>query len=296
MALTAASGQRLYHGYMTVMKRTTDGYPAGSAADPESLTNDTTYDAYLVKHTVSFDPGVAANPRVRDVSGGTVRSSQFLPKTDLGLPVIVLSQEDETLISTFMKNNAVDVSYNTAWAIRDDNPGQSVFPDLIVGLHAYVQRVESSGIVNYWDNWFYLNCQLQEASAGVIQQITGDVDNPSPLTYNLAISNSDRSVFGTLISALGTSNETGEAALQQVRSLKRIHTALYVDDGVAGTATLGYRPTSSEITGAAENNVTKNGTQTAITSISTTTAVAVFTAGAATDKWVFCPQTNFVTP
>lgn len=295
--VSAASGQRLYAGFMSVMKRTTEGYPAGSAADPEALVNDTIYDAYLVKHTVSFDPGVAINPRVRDVSGGTVRSTQYLPRTDLGTPVVVLSQEDETLIATFMKNNAVDVTTNTTRAIRDDNPGQSVFPPLIVGLHNYVQRVESDGIINYWDNWFYLNCQLQLASAGTVQQITGDTDNPSPLTYNLALSNSTRSVTGELISGMNTSNESGEASLQQIRASKRLHTFLYVDDGIAGTTTGAYRPTNSEVTGAAQNNVTKNGVQpTAITSFDVTTAVAVFTFGSAADKWVFNHETDFVVP
>lgn len=297
MALTASSGMPLTANYMTVMKRTTDGYPAGDVTDPATLVNNTVYNAYLVRSINNLVPAVTSPPLVRQIAGGTVRKSLFLPKADFGIPQVVLEEEDETLIAKFIKDNAVDVTTDSKMAFRDDNPGQSNFPSLIIGFHMFVERGPATGFTQMWDNWFYLNCQLQQSAQSNIGQITGNVDNPSELTYDLALSLSDRSVTGEKISALNTSNANGFAAVQYIRTEDApLMTSLYIDDGAAGTATFPYKPVGSDATGAAGNHVTKNGTVSTITSFSTTTAVAVFVAGSATDKWVFCYQNNFVTP
>ena len=79
-----------------------------------------------------------------------------------------------------------------------------------------------------------------------------------------------------------------------IRAAHPICITTYVDDNSTGSFTLGYLPSTSDETGGATNSITSNGTETAVTSVSTSTGVVTqVAAGTAGDIWVVAYETEY---
>jgi hypothetical protein len=264
----------------------------GQETDPDTVVDGTTTHAYLLENVIDFVPSAPTYPVVTDFGGQNVRSKTVLPASEFGTPTFSLSERDEEFESLFVKDNLIDSTYNTGRTITGGNFNQDTFPRTIVRFH--IRRTNAVTFLTEWSVYTYLNAQIRLTGEAGAAQVTGDATNPNPFTYSLDLSTSLRDVTGTLLSAM-TLGLTGniDAVTHHVAS-NPIHTTTYVDDNSAPSFILGYRPISTDATGAVENNVSTNGTQSSVTSIATTTGVVTRTATGASDIVVVDYETNFI--
>jgi hypothetical protein len=292
MAQSATEFNNIAAFYCQIAFRDSNGYPAGQTTAPDSMANGATSSAYLVNGLIDVVPGVATHPVVTNQGGQRVISKTPLPANDYGVPTFSLSQRDEQL-EAYLSSSALDTSYNAEWMVRGANVAQEDFPSFVV-LFA-IQGTDSTTMAQWWDNYLFYNCRVIKTTDAGAGQVTGDVTNPNPLTYTLQLSLSTRHPSGTLLSAMNMSVKNNEDAWGFIRSDNPLGLTTYKDDNSTGTFTLGYRPVNNSATGANQNNITEAGTQTAVTSVNTTTGLVTQTAPAALATMIEALyETNFV--
>lgn len=291
MALTAGKYNNVEFRTLQIVFRDTNGYPQGQDTSPDTKSVPQTDHAYVVNGVMSLDPGTPVYPRVTNHGGGAVINKTPVSANDYGTPTFQLSQRDETLES-FLSASTLDLTTNTARALRGDNVTRTNFPTFIVVMGMYV-TLESGA--EHWDHYIFPKCTIVKSVEAGGSQITGDVTNPNPLTYALDLSLSTRDATGMLLSASTRTLNGNQDARLYTRAASRLAYTTWTADGSATTFVLGYRPTSSSATGSANNNVAKNGVITTVTSISTTTGVVTVTAaGNSGDIYVVEYETDFV--
>lgn len=293
MAFAASKYNNIAAWYFQVMKRDSNGYPIGVAADPENTTPNTTYSAYVVDGLVSYDPSIITYPIVTNQGGQKVISRTRVAATDYGTPVAQFSQRDETF-EALVTNSAVDTATNTTRTIRGANANQQVWNDFMVLVGIQVTNSETG--FSEWDHYAVLNTEIAQTTNAGAAQITGDATNPNPLDYSLTPSLSLRDITGELISGLATSVNGGEDAITYFRTSNPVAVSTFIADGAATTFTLPYLPISSDVTiNASPNHATINGTVTALSAVDTSTGqVTLSAAGTTGDIVVVSYETNFV--
>ena len=278
--------------YLQIAFRDRNGYPMGQETDPDNVVAGTTTAAYLVDGLVDLVPASPTFPVVTNQGGQKIISKTYLPATDYGTPTFTLSQRDETL-DAYIKKFSVDTTYNTTRVLRGGNVSQLQFPDFVVIFS--IKITESATGAELWDNYIYPNAKIINTADAGAAQITGDVTNPNPLTYALQLALASRNADGTLLSAQNMALNNNQDAVLYQRATNPLGLTTYVDDNATGTFILGYRPVNTDATGSAQNNITVNGVQTAVTSVSVTTGVVTQTAPEASGAIVVATtETNFV--
>jgi hypothetical protein len=290
MAFSASKYNYIAAFYAQIMFRDSNGYPMGTETDPDNVSADTTTSAYVINGLMDIVPAVPDYPVVTNFGSQQVIAQTRLPATTYGVPTMQFSQMDETFWG-YIKSASVDVTTNTTRSMRGDNLGQTVFPAFMLSFAIQVTNSESGE--QEWDNIAYLNADVVNTASPGAAQVTGSVTNPNPLQFALDLSLSTRDITGMLLSATNMALANDRDAVIRQRTANPLGYTTYVADGETTTFTLGFLPYSDDATGSAQNNITKNGTQTAVTSVSTETGlVTLAAAGDSGDIWVVSYETQ----
>jgi len=286
--MTATNGMiaGIYNGWIAF--RDSNGYPIGTETAPDDVSNGTTTHAYRIKHPISIGaPDITREIATRK-GGQAIRGQRQLGVGNIGPFEMVLDAFDEQF-HAYVSASAVDETTMTGWAITAPNTKKGVLPKFVLGMTV---GFETEGGAAEYMNYIYSNVQIDPVIPGGSQD---GGENPNPLTYQVTPDFSLRTGLGRLLSGMSLSVAEDSDLMIAVRNDKPITLTTYVDDNAAGTFTLGYRPTSDDETGAAENSITKNGTTTAVTSVAKTTGlVTQVAAGTAGDIWVVAYPTDYV--
>lgn len=294
MALTAARYNNIEARTLQIMFRDSNGYPQGIDSTPNVISTPATSSAYLVPGLIDITPNTPVYPKVNNQGGGEIINVTPTPSKDYGKPAFTLSQRDETL-EAFVSASTLDLATNTARAQRGDNVNRTVFPTFMVVMGIFVTLENGDDV---WDHYIYPKATIVKTAEATAGQITGDVTNPNPLTYELDLSLSSRDIDGMLFSGKGMLLTGNKDARLFHRAASRLAYTTYNADGVATSFILGFRPISTDATGSAENNIALNGTQTAVTSVTLATGVVDLTApGAGSDGDIITTEyeTDFIT-
>ena len=279
MALTAGKYNNIEFRTLQVMFRNSDGYPQGQDTTPDVKATPQTDSAYLVDGVIDVTPNTPVYPRVTNQGHGVIINKTPVSASDYGSPTFQLSQRDETLES-FISASTLDLATNTARAQRGDNVTRTTFPTFMVVMGMLVTLENGT---EHWDHYIFPKCTILKQTEAAAGQITGDVTNPNPLAYVLDLSISTRDVDGMLFSAKTVALTGNQDARFFRRAAKRLAYTTWTADGIATTFVLGYRPTSTDATGSAENNHTLAGVQAAVTSVALATGLVTVT-GAGSDE------------
>lgn len=290
MAKSATRRHHIEPDIMQIAFRDSNGYPIGQETDPDNVASNTTTHAYRVDGMIDFAFATTTRPLVTNRASRTLHSQVQATATAYGNPTVNTSHVDEQL-EAYRAKTTVDTTTNTAAAISVSNAPQKVFPQFMVMLSQSIFN-ENTGQSEFLHR-AVLNTQIQNTVEAGAVAVTGDVTNPNPTTYVLSTSLAMRDISGYLLS--GLSLGITEDIKTEWRTDNPLGLTTFVGDGIATTTTLGYRPISTDATGAAENNITKNGALLAVTSVNTTTGLVTFSAAPGDgDIVVILYQTNFV--
>lgn len=278
MAESAAPGTHLYPGYVTVGKRDSNGYFQGQVDDPDTPGTDTTSSAMKLENITAFDTGTDIKPTISVTGGQQNLGKVRLPVSELSTPTFSLTEFDESFHALFVGDYTNDVSYNTARLIRPLNAYQEDFISCFVRFHIRRTKRTSTAFLQYWDIYTYLNCVIEQTSGPAVTEQTGDATNPANIGYKLTLAPSTRDITGGLLSSMTLGAQDDKDVCIVHRSLLPLQTTVYNANGSTTTFTLGFRPSTSDATGAIGNNYTLNGSQTSVTSIVVATGVVTITA------------------
>ncbi|MCL4253622.1 MAG: hypothetical protein KJ043_07585 [Anaerolineae bacterium] len=290
MALTPSRGIPVGAYYMLIAKRDNNGYPVGLVPDPETISNGTTMQPYLIRSLVNFTPEDRAIGVIANKGGQRVISKTLVGTDDVGDATFTLSEYDETFLA-LIKQVTVDVTTIDGLAQTASNANQDEFPRFFVLFGT--RFTDSRDGMDYWLTDVYGNAQIYQPSGRTISQDTGV--NPNPLTFTLTPSLSTKHIDGRNFSeSSGLMVKSASDMRVTIRSRRPLaftsHKALAADTSYA----LGYRPIYDTASGATNNSFTKNGATFPATALNTSTGILTFTAGADGDFHVGLYQTAFV--
>lgn len=286
--MAAAADRGFIAGFFhaQVAMRNSSGYPMGSDTTPNTVANLEVKHAY--KLTGPVETAVPAPTRdIATFRGGLgILGQRAMGVSDLGSFDLTLSAYDETF-HAMVSGSTVDVATHTELAMTAPNMARADLPQLILLLTIGIQN--DSG-TNEFLNIIYNNVQIGPAipAAGQDSGV-----NPRPQVYTVTPSLSDRMGHGMLYSASALAVQDNRDVGVMIRYLYPLALTSYIDDGIATTFVVGYRPVSTNATNTI-NVVLKNGVKTNPTSIVTTTGVVTITAGTAADVWSVLYPTEFV--
>ena len=290
MAETAEKGMvaGMYHAF--IMFRDSVGYPMGQLATPDAPVQLTVYSPYKIPGIVGWVPPVPASEIATRRGGQKVLGARRVGISSLGQGQLTLSDYDETFLS-LIGGSTIDVATHTEHAMSSMNSQEFDIPQLFLMLVAGFQNDVGT---NKFLTGGYINVQIDQLDTPMSQNAG---DNPNGLVFNVTPSVSLRMPTGMLFSA-------SALAVQDDKDINwRDHNSenagiwidTYIDDGIATTFTLTYRPLSTDATNIT-NIVTKEGIATAPTTIVDTTGVVTITPGTADDIWVVTYPTNYIVP
>ena len=257
-----------------IAKRTSAGYPMGTAATPDSPSTNTQYPAHRAKYPVSFTPPSPSRDLAQRIGGQALRGNRDLGITGYGTGTLVMDGYDETF-HALVSGSSVDTSTISGWSMTAPNVQKPSLQKFVMGLSAGFQNEDGT---EEFLTMIYNNVQIRPVFPSSSQ--SGGV-NPNPLSYEVVVDVSSRNGLGRLYSASGlTVQENSDVAIA-IRYTKEIYVVTYVGDNSATTTTLPFRPTSSDNTGAATNSITVAGATQSVTSVNTGTGVVTFSSAPA---------------
>jgi len=276
----------IYNGWLH--KRDSNGYPKGTAADPNVVANGSVLAPYRLKYPISFTPPAPSRRLATRVGGMAVRGQLDLGVSSLGTMQMEMDSFDETFHG-LISNTAADVSTVSEWAMTSPNVKEATLSKFILGLTTgYLTEAGNAEFLTI----IFHNVQIRPIMIGGSQ---GDGVNPNPLQYEIVPDTSSRTGIGRLYSGTGLSVAENSDIAMMIRYSKEIVVTTFVKDGTASTFTLPYLPTTSDATGAASNSITNNGVTQAVTSVNTATGlVTLTTAGTAGHIVVAATPTEWV--
>lgn len=264
------------------------GIALGQLDPTATPTPDTTSSAYLVRGATSsaFSPRTPTVVDFRD--GDTFKGQMSFGGGDLQPFDISLDQSHPSLFA-MVNNSSVDSTTNSVWRIFGANPNEEDLPTVgMILTQKYQSRESGSDGVNY-----YLNTIIPRAE---IRVNPGGAEFQARSEWSLNVTPTMASKLPNGV-AFGSNQgfEGNQTDAIYIVSKKPIALTTYIADGIETTFVAGYRPSYSTVTlAAAENFFAVNGTATALSSISTTTAVATMAAaGSSGDVNVLMYETSF---
>lgn len=185
-----------------------------------------------------------------------------------------------------------DTTTNQRWRRLTDNRMNPTLPQLGLMLSTLFQsREDGSDGVNLWINYVIPRCQIDPQFSGMAYQAENEV------TYTVSPTASVREPNGRLLTAGGMNAHRGRVVMYAIVTPKPLAITTYVNATEPSTTfTLGFLPTDPSVTlNDCANEHAINGTLTALTSVSTTTALATkAAAGTAADRSVVLYETDFM--
>jgi hypothetical protein len=271
-----------------IATRSQAGYPMGQQADPENVSNGTATHAYRVNHPISAAALAPTYEEATARAGMKVKGKRPLGISDYGNINITLSHEDE-MFNQLIGKSALDEATVSGWNLTSSNIHLVDPPDLVVGL---VKGFTTDDNEQFYQTLIYHNAQIRGGHAGANQS---GGENPNPLEYNILLNTSPRTALGYLFSATGLNVVDDSDIDLKIVAQNPVTLTTYVDDGIATSFAVGYRPVSSAVDGS-RNSFTQNGADSSgdVSAFSTTTGATTHTAGTAADIWVAAYETQWV--
>jgi len=288
MAETAEKGMVSGVNHAFLHKRTSAGYPMGQLATPDAPVQLTVYGGYKIPGIVGWVPPVPTAEIAVRKAGQKILGQSRLGISSFGEGQLTLSDLDETFLQ-IIGASTPDVATHTEHSMSSSNSQAFDLPQLFLTV---IGGFQNDGGTNKFLTSSYINVQVQPIDTPMSQ---GAGDNPNAMTFSVIPSTSLRMPTGMLFSAaaLAVQDNKDFNWRDHNSSNKGVAIDTYIDDGIATTFTLTYKPFSTDATNIT-NIVTKNGVATAPTSIVTTTGVVTITPGTADDIWVVVYPTDFV--
>jgi hypothetical protein len=191
-------------------------------------------------------------------------------------------------VITALHGTAVDTTSNSEFEQWSDYTSVSAVVASQVGFITKLKD-RDTGATAWFTRWFP-SCQTTAKTT------FGGFQAKNTMEFNVAISPATYHPLGTALSAMSMSLPDNMTDNISWFTTNRLHATVYRSDGTATTFVTGYRPLSSTVTvNATPNWFARNGTDQALSSISTTTGVATMAAsGSAGDVNVLFYETNYV--
>lgn len=292
MAATRGHIAGVYHAQ--ICKRSANGYPHGTAADPDSVANGTIMSAYKLLGPVSATAPSPTYETAEFFGGQTYLGSADLGATAFGAFEITLSGHDDTF-HALVTDTSVDTTVASAYSLTGYNAGLTAPPQLFLILTMGYQKEDGT---NWYIHYIYNNVQLRPGNLGSASNSGGT--NPNPNTYSVRVARSARTIFGYLYEDTTLAVANNLDIMTVYKTQYPISVTSFIGDGTVGTTggnelPLPYLPATSDATGAATNVITKNGALQAATTVATATGLVTYTSvSAAATENVLVYTTNFV--
>ncbi len=274
--------------YAQLWKVTQDGYFAGTAADPESLSQDTIYGPLLVKDPEGFDFSLPARTSVEWQAG-----DRFQGQMPFGIASIGDATFSRTVLegalNSMLTGSSTDVTSNSEYTIMAPNVAAVELPLLgFMFSQRFQSRASGTKGIDFWLNLMFPRITLSPSAVGAASQAG------SPYTYNAKPTLGDTFPNGTAFSALSINVEDDEDLFLWIVTAKPMTIVNFIGDSVETTFETVYKPTNTVITiNAAANWFAREAVDQALTSIVVATGLATMAAaGAADDHNVLIHQTN----
>ena len=285
----ATSGHLWDLNFAYIVRMASSGYNVGQL-DPDSPgAGPTVSPAFLIKGPTKLTTAKATRATVEWRGGGVPEGKKQAGVDTINAATLEVTRWDNTL-DTLISGGSIDTTSLTNAEISAPN-NMNPTPNVLAFVGISKIDIPGSSTVKYI-HFVYPNVTISKTTPDM-QQVEGNQKNPNNVTLTIEPSIASKFIVGKAFS----SNQGWYGNTEFEHSL--IYTAPYmmdawVADGIATTFTLTAIPSSSLVTsGHTTNWVTKNGTETAPTSISTSTgAVVISAAGSAADIWnVWYPTT-----
>ncbi len=260
-------------------------YMGGSAG--AALANNGTTHAYVLDSIRDFSPeGGELTTLVFEGGDRRLGTMQF---GDTGLTGFTCTFEDvRNSVITGVHGTAVDTTSNSEFELWSTYTSAS--NAAAVGICITTTLKDEQTGAKVYRHTVYPSCQA------VFSSVLGGFQAKNTIQMNVTVSPSSYFPIGTALSAMSMSLPDNMATHIEMYTTNRIHMTAYRSDATEVTFVAGYRPLSSTVTNNATPNwFARNGTDQALSSISTTTGVATMAAaGTAGDMNVLIYETNFV--
>ncbi len=264
-----------------IMRRGSDGYVTGQL-DPDSVgVGPTVSPAYFIKGGMKLSAPKATRRSAEWSSYGAPDGKRQGGIDSIGTGTLEVNQVDSTL-STIINGGLIDTTSLVGAEISSDNNANPT-PNTLAFVGIATIDIPGGGTI--YKHFIYPNCTISKSQPDV-GQLEGQAKNPNTITLTIEPSMADTHPNGV---AFGTNQ--GWYGNQEFAYEMDTDDPMFMDtwiaDGTATTFNLSVLPKKSTVTtGNHDNWVTKNGTPTAPTSISTSTkAVVIASAGSASDVW-----------
>lgn len=277
--------------YIQVGFRDSNGYFKGIQTVPDTVADNTTSNSYVLFNPVDFTHPAPTFELATDQGGQKIRAQADLGASNFGEGSFTLSEFDDTF-HAYIRGVTVDASTMSGWRQVGGSINTVVAPHFFLIASMQIQVVATDGTsTSKWSHWVYPNVQIRPAYPSGSQ--SGGV-NPNPLSYTFVPSTASRGLDGRLFSATSMALTDDSDTVYRIQSANAIAATMYTKDGATTTFTLGYRPSTSDATGAATNSITNNGTTLSVTTVNTTTGVVTLSAaGTASDIVIVVYETAF---
>lgn len=275
------SGRVFNLEFAYIMRRGSDGYVTGQL-DPDNVgVGPTVSPAYFIKGGMKLTAPKATRRTAEWSDYGAPSGKRQGGIDSIGTGTLEVNQVDSTL-ATLINGGSIDTTTFVGAEISSDNNANPT-PNTLAFVGIASIDIPGGGTV--YKHFVYPNCTISKSQPDV-NQLEGQAKNPNSITLTIEPSMADTFPVGVPFG----SNQ-GWYGNQEFAFDMDVENPLFMDtwiaDGSATTFNLSALPKKSTVTsGKTDNWVTKNGTPTAPTSISTSTkAVVIASAGSAGDLW-----------
>lgn len=262
-------------------------YMGGSAGT--SLAANGTSHAYVIESIRDFTPSGGELTTVI-FEGGDKRlgTMQF---GDTGKTGFTFTLEDiQNSLITALHGTAVDTTSNSEF--EQFSTYASAASAVAVGVGVITTLQDRDSGAKKFRTTIFPSCSIVFSSA------FGGYQAKNTIQANVTVSKASYHPLGTALSAMSMSLPDNQADAIEMITDNRLAASVYRSNGTDTTFTAAYRPTASTVTlNATPNWFARNGTDQALTSFDTTTAVATMAAaGTSGDVNVLFYETNYVAP
>jgi hypothetical protein len=268
------------------------GYPWGIQTSPDSVANGTTTSPLLLKNPMQMQEPEPTRDTIVEFGGSQVRIQDVIGTSDYGSGSFQLSSRD-SFFESYFKGTTRDTTLISDWEMVAENSNQTNIPRMILAWTMLAAEKDESvtppTITNKYVSKVYFAQVFKTAWS--VQQ--GGGTNPNPFPYTFVVSPAFRIFTGDLFSGTGMDVEGDNDIGFTIKHSEPFSFTSYKEAGTpAGEMTLGWLPLTTQAT-TSDKRLTKNGASASITTLSTSTAEATFTAGSAADKFVLTYATRF---
>lgn len=290
MPTSAAKGGAAGLQYVQTWLVDSDGYMLGTAGDGAAQA--TTTHALLLEFAKT-----AGFPSAQRVMANFTGGNRWLGMVMFGInelgTMTLTTQDINTTLFAMATAAAVDTTTNSRWRRFSDNQNAPIPVQMGMCVSTIFQSFDDGADgLNLWINFIIPRMQLTPAMPSLSYQAAADV------TYTIAPTMASKEPHGLLFSAGNMALHKNKCPMYAIISPKPLAFTTYIGatGGAATTFATAYKPSSGIVTlNAAASEFARAGTLVALTSHSTSTAVATMAVAAPVDsKNSLIYETDFV--